>query len=1089
MALDVRVLGPLAVESGESTVNPRPAQRRLLSILALSGGSRVSTEVLIDRFWPTGPPETARAAIQTHVSALRRQLGHGVLVTEGYGYRLDLDNHVLDVDEFDRDAETALKRRSQRDWSNSLTAASAALELWRGDPFPDLQDDEFAMAEISRLSEVHLELLEAKAECLIALDRADEALSDLEGLVVDNPYRERLWEHLMTARYKLGRHTEALRAYEELQAHLAEIGVEPGEPLRRLEEKILLHDKSLIQTKHNLPTELDTFIGRENELEEIVRLVDRSRLLTLTGAGGSGKTRLALQTAVNLLDKFPDGVWLVELADIDDAGLIPSAVATAMGLAGDEDLIPTLIEALSTGHTLLILDNCEHMAEGVSDLVTTLLGASPDLNVLSTSRQPLRTSGEHLFHVPGLALRREDALESDCIRLFELRAHQADPLFDVSKDLELVVGICKRLDAMPLGIELAAARVSSLGIEEIERHLDSALGFLTSGGSTGHQRHRTLEAAIAWSYRLASEAEQEALALLAVFRGGFDLDMAVWMLGEDAPSLVAELIDQSLLTTYRGAVGRRYRILETIRQFGWARATEDGVKATAELAHAEWCVAFVDRIWEAWQRPRFDLVEYEIHEEFENLLAGFERAESTGDRQLAGRIAGGLLWHWQTLGYSGRALQFHDRALETCEDDERRIGLLGKRANVRFISNDPDGALADAEAAYKLAGSVGPSTAKAYAISSYAHLYAMRPDLDASKGLVYAEEAIAIATATENDLLVAVLELDLALALAWAGRGPESRTALERAIHLVEQTEDPLTVAYAYTQAATVAMQLADFRRKGLSEFSNLLMHWLELHPKIGPRFRMGWIEWAMIQRGDLAEIEANLEQWSREDHLEGFQRLGNLVPLGTALWMQGRLEEAYAVVEECEVEGVNPRWYHDFIPLKVDVLVDLGRLEEAKAAAAIYLDFETDSSEEGMKLGVLNPLVRGVADLADSASDDADLVASAESYVDRMRQILAEHPRPMDGSVAMETPRTHLLFAEAELTRINQPDSTAWRAAMKAADYIYFRLYAQIRLGESLLTAGRLSPGHAQLGEALADSQRIGAARLAHLAETVLSG
>jgi predicted ATPase/DNA-binding SARP family transcriptional activator len=1053
----------------------------------------VSTDVLIDRFWPDGSPETARAALQTHVSALRRQLGDNVIVTEGYGYRLNLSDHNLDADVFAALAAESGQYRARGQWVPALGSIESALSMWRGeDAFTDLADDDYAQPERARLEELHLSLLEQQAEGLIALGREEEALPRLEALVIEHPYRERLWEQLMTARYRLGRHTEALRAFQEVKNHLAEIGVEPAEPLRRLEEKILLHDRSLTRTKHNLPTELDAFIGREAEIDQVARLLAENRLVSLIGAGGSGKTRLAVHLAYQLLDSYPDGIWFVELADIDDPDLILSQIAADLGLSGgDTEVLQVLEKVFSTEAALLILDNCEHVAGRASEIAASLLRAAPRLTVLTTSRQPLKTPGEQLFQVPGLTLPESTddrtALNTDGVRLFDIRATQADSEFDITEELGAVVAICRRLDAMPLAIELAAARVSSLGVDEIERNLDSSIEFLSSGYTGGHSRHQTLQAAIEWSYRLASDDEREALALLSVFRGGFDMDMASWMLGEDAPRLVAELVDRSLISSYRGSIRRRYRLLETIRQFALTKAVEHGLASDAFQRHADWCVSFAEHIWSSWQKPGWDQIELAIGEEFENMSSALERAEAWADGKLAGRIAEGLLWYWQLNGYLSRAIDLYDLALETCQDDDRRVGLLAKRALVRFNANDPESASVDAEAAYQVSESLSPSIAKAYAVSTYAHLVTVRPDLDARDGIKYAEEALAIAAETHNDVLVASLHVDLATALAWAGQLVEARPVLEKAVTLAEHTGDPRTVAYTYTSATTVAAQFAELRREAIGDYSDRLIRWCEQHPQVASMLRFGWVEWAMIQRGDLREIEAKLAEWSAEDHLEGFPRLGNLIPRGVAIWMQGRLEHALRVVAECEAVGVNPRWYHDFCPLKVDVLVDLGRLDAAVAAADVYLDFATDASESAKKLGVLNPLVRGVADLGEDGPTPG-LVSRGRSIIERMQSILAEHPPPMDGSVSMETHTTHLLFAEAELTRLTGADPTAWRAAMDAADYIYFRLYAQTRFGEALLATGQTADGMGQLEDASSEARRIGAARIARLADRLLS-
>lgn len=1092
MALTIDVLGPLGVSNGANRAAvDRPSHLRLLSVLALSAGRRVSTEVLIDRFWPKDPPATAKAAVQTHIAALRRALGDGAIATEGYGYRLVIENGSLDSHVFDALAQKAKQATTIGDWEATLEAVGTAIGLWRGDPYPSLVDDDFARPEITRLTELHLDLLERRAEALISLSREAESLPDLEALVMEHPLRERMWEHLMTARYRLGRNADALRAFQEVSAHLAEIGVEPGERLRRLEDKILLHDQSLTRTRHNLPATLDEFIGRQKELAEISGLLARNRHVSLVGAGGSGKSRLAIEAAQTVLDRFPDGAYFVPLADIDDPSLIATAIAQGIGLATQaDDVAGTLEKALRDSSTLLVIDNCEHLVDETAATTGRLLRVAPRLRVLSTSREPLRLQGEVVYTVPGMTVPKagEDASSADGVRLFNARALQTHPDFDASADPELVAQVCRRLDGMPLAIELAARRAGIISLEDLDARLRESSAVLASGDRTGPPRHQTLEATIDWSYRLLTPEEQEALAKLAVFRGGFDLEMADWILERDSAPFVASLVDRSLIRAYTGDLGqRRYRLLETIRQFALSQAAEQGLAEEAFRAHDRWCVVFADHIWESWEKPGMGRLRIAINEEFENLSSAFERAEAAGNPKLEGRFAEGLLWYWQTLGYLSKALVLYDIALETCENDDRRVGLLAKRALARFSANDIDLASTDAENAYRLSGSLSPSVAKAYAVSTFSHIFHVRPDLDTREGIQYAEEAMAIATETRNDLLIAMLQMDLANALGWAGQMAEARPALEKAVTLVERIEDPLAVAYTYTAATTVAMQFADMRRSALGDYPDRLARWCEKHPEISSVLRLGWWEWAMIQRGELGEIEAKLVDWSREDHLEGFNKLGNLIPLGVSLWMQGRLDEALRVVDECELVGVNPRWYHDFYPLKVDVLVDLERLDAAVAAAEEYLGYETDATESAKKLGVMNPLVRGLADLGED-SPTPNLVAKGRSLIKRMQGILAEHPPPMDGSVSMETHTTHLLFAQAELTRFTDPDPSAWRAAMEAADFIYFRLHAQARLGEALIKSGSRTKAAAALGAAHAEADRIGARRLADLAQEIIS-
>jgi predicted ATPase len=362
--------------------------------------------------------------------------------------------------------------------------------------------------------------------------------------------------------------------------------------------------------ENNLPAQLSSFVGRETELAEVGALVEASRLVTLTGAGGSGKTRLALQVAAELLDGSGEGVWLVDLAPVADPGLVAATVAQAIGVREQpgSSVAETLIEAIGTRRLLILLDNCEHLIDSCAKLTDSLLRSCPRIHVLATSREPLTISGERVFRVPSLRLPGldDDLLamgESEAVRLFLDRAsdHSADFILD-DRNSRATASICRRLDGMPLAIELAAARVASMDVSEIEAGLDKRFSLLTKGTRNALPRQQTLRALVDWSYELLTEHERAALSRLSVFAGGWDLPAAEAVVGADDSDVFAvadvlgSLVDKSLVQTDITGFGLRYRLLETIRQFAAEKLAErDAENRNALAGHANFFLELAER--------------------------------------------------------------------------------------------------------------------------------------------------------------------------------------------------------------------------------------------------------------------------------------------------------------------------------------------------------------------------------------------------------------------------------------------------------------------------------------------------------------
>lgn len=1102
MSLRIEVLGDLRVQGDGVSELTRGSHRRLLSILALEPGRRIGTERLIDMFWGEAPPDGAKAALQTHVSALRRVIGAEWIVTEGYGYRLSLEDNGLDVWGFVEAAEQAREAAEVGDWEGSLASCSAGLGMWRGRPYMELVDDEFARAQIVRLEELYLEVWEMWAESALRLGRPSEVLPELERLVVEHPLRERLWEHLMTARYRLGRHAEALRAYEEYSEVLAEIGLEPGPALRHLEEKILLHSVDLTSTRHNLPRELTTFIGREEELRVIGKLLGEHQLVTLTGVGGSGKTRLALRAAADQLGEFPDGCWFVSLADLRDPELIPVAVAGSIGLKSQtEDSFRALIDSVHRDTILFVLDNCEHLRQGAAKVAHALATAGEGVKVLATSREPLHVPGEVQVEVPPLTAPPEgtgqvDVRRYEAVRLFEDRAALVDPQFELEDHAELVSRICRRLDGIPLAIELVASKVKTFGLELIDEHLHDRLLSVTVSRTAEVPRHQTLEAAIIWSYDLLDDKERQLFERLSVFRGGFDIPM-VQHIAEDEPGSpgtaiddLESLVEKSLVTRERSE-SSRFRLLETVREFATQRLMDRGRVEKARRLHLQWCLGFATMIENRiYGTGRYEL-EARLRLESDNLEAGLETARDASDRTAISLVASALAWHSGMTGNVTGAKAALQLALEHVGDEPVREAELRIRlAGAFFALNMSDRALAEALSANELVSSLGPSAQKATALSRLANLRLLLVDQDPRAALPLARSAVSVAQATGEPAAKIRADISLGQVLGWTGEVDEALTVLSSARDKALSLDDPELAVAAYSFMFDI-LPLHPTERREMPR--RLLGELIDRFPLGHRREHWGqvlaWFPYVYMQTGEWDRAE-EATRLLREGRMEGYDHIWYLMTHGTLCWMKGDLEEASRAMTEIEEIEVNPRWYHDYYPLRADMAADLGDVEATRAHARTYLSVEVDTSEEAKKLSVLNPMVRAEVDAAlkNGGRAQGAHIVEAETAVGKMQRILDKFPPPTEGSLAMETHGTHLALARAELSRVTGPDPVLWQDAMERADYIYFRLYATLRYGEAMVQVGDREAGIKEIGSARAEASRIGAQGLVRLADATLS-
>jgi predicted ATPase/DNA-binding SARP family transcriptional activator len=654
----IQLLGGVAAVSdhGEPVdVGPVKCQA-LLAGLALSVGRPVPVWQLVDAVWGAAPPRTAERTLQSYATRLRKCLGTAAIARSGVAYRLDLPADAVDVCRFERRLDAG--------------ELDAALAEWTGEPLAGLEAPGLT-ASVDALVERWLGAMEADLERRVEVDPA-AAIATLTELTALHPFREGLWALLMTALYRVGRQADALSAYRTARERLVEqLGVEPGPQLRELERLVLGHDARLeaAEARGNLPRRSTRLIGRDEDLDRVTRTLDASPVVTLVGHGGVGKTRLALAAA----ERFAGETWLVELAEITEADDVARAVADTLGVKEHpgRTLAASLAAALGSRPALLILDNCEHVLEGVAAVAA---GA----RVLATSREPLRVPGEQILEIGPLD-------PAAGVELFNERAAAVCPEFDPDADRDSVEVVCQRLDGVPLAIELAAARVRSLAPAELVDRL--GLRLLTAGSRTGPAHHRTLRATIAWSYDLLTPAEQRLLARLSAFAGPFDLTAAE-AIADDPAAPLADLVDRSLVLVE----GRRFRLLDTVREFAVERLHDDGATEAAGARHACWCKDEVVRIGALLAGP--DEVEgvRRLAELWPNLRAAFERACGADDVELARSlvrpiVAEVLLRSRHEIGdWLERLL-----AIAPPGDDQTRAFCLAWCAHRYAIAHDPDG--------------------------------------------------------------------------------------------------------------------------------------------------------------------------------------------------------------------------------------------------------------------------------------------------------------------------------------------------------------------------------------------------------------
>ncbi|MFI6582815.1 BTAD domain-containing putative transcriptional regulator [Embleya sp. NPDC050493] len=699
------VLGPLEVQAadGSEVDVPERKVRALLACLLVHRGRPVSADRLVEDLWGAKLPSNPAAMLQTKVWRLRRALedaepgGRSLVVSRPPGYELRVEPDAVDADRFRRVLDRA---RDSQDPRTRAALLEEAMALWRGPAYADFVDEACARDAAALLEEQRLTAVEEHAELRLALGEPARVADELGDLVAAHPLRERLRAAHMRALYLVGRQDEALRGYAELRTRLAEeLGVDPGPEPAAVHQAILTHDPALTAghtsapsappcPPSGVPAALTDLIGRDEAIEALRLSLHAHRLVTLTGPGGVGKTRLALATAAGLDAAFPGGIRLAEFSGLEPASAyqgggrleVTEVVGAALGVRddtarpGDEPLSPAtrIAHVLGERPALLVLDNCEHVAAPVAELVEQLLKQAPALRILSTSRIPLGITGEWLEEVAPLrrptstaGIKTADVGPFSAVELFVARARAAAPGFVLDdRTLDAVVSICRRLDGLPLALEMAARRVRALGVHELAARLDDRFHVLAIGSRSAPARQRTLRAVIDWSWELLGEREQAALRRLSVHADGCtlaaveDLCTGDGVDRADVLDLLTRLVDCSLLEVADGAgdpAGPRYRMTESVAAYAAERLTESGESAAYQQKFRHYYTALAEQgesylrggAQRAWLR-RLDL-------EHANLRSALEGAVRAGDAECALRLVNAMAWYWCLRGRNGEA--------------------------------------------------------------------------------------------------------------------------------------------------------------------------------------------------------------------------------------------------------------------------------------------------------------------------------------------------------------------------------------------------------------------------------------------------
>ncbi|HZD71963.1 MAG TPA: BTAD domain-containing putative transcriptional regulator [Actinomycetes bacterium] len=787
--LEIRLLGPLEVIARGCPVEVTGSKRRaLVALLALRPGRVVAVDALAEVLWGPELPAAPRNAVQHHVARLRAALGPEVIAAVPDGYALK--DATVDTLRFQERLAAARSALRQGDPRAAAEIVAQALSLWRGPALQGLPDLHWVSAEAGRLEALRADALEERFEAALALGEHAEIIVAIRARLEEHPFRERLWAQLMLALYRCGRQADALETYQEARRVLSEqLGIEPGPDLQRLQAAILAHDPAIGAAavprgrRGNLPAPMTSFVGRQEALAQVVGLLREQRLVTLTGPPGVGKSRLGLEAVRSIENEVPDGVWLADLTRAGRAADAPRVVARAIDArtpTSDRDPLARVIARLRDADALLVLDGCGRMVDEAARLAAAVLAECPGVRVLATSREVLHLPGEARVNIAPLTLpptQAPDSGGSEAVQLFAERARAARPGFELTPEAAgLAAAICRRLDGLPLAIELAAARVNVLGLREILSALDHRFALLRERDRPALERPASLETLVAWSYDLLHADEKALLHQLATFRGGAPLAAVVATAahhGLDKATLthlLGTLADKSIIAPSFPDGEPRYDLLDTVREYVLERLRESGGLHAAQLAHAEYFARLAEgasagvrgRDHRAWTGR--------LERERDNLWAALTYARDLPEPQIALRLGVGLGWYFVLAHRVSEGRSFLDLALAATPADApggRRIALHAHLALLAMGEFDLPAALEAGERALALAATVDAAEETALAQTALVQPLAASGERERAAALV--AEARATYDSLDDEWGVAACDVIAAIAALRTG--------------------------------------------------------------------------------------------------------------------------------------------------------------------------------------------------------------------------------------------------------------------------------------------------------------------------------
>jgi predicted ATPase/DNA-binding SARP family transcriptional activator len=842
-----RVLGPVVYAEGVagSALGGR-RQRSLLAMLIARAGKAVEADVLVEAVWGDAAPNRPLSSVQTYVSSLRRVLTEPIEHT-GIGYRLQASPYTVDSTVFERLLEAA-EKELERDPTLAIDLLDQALGLWRGSAFEDVADAPGLRLDAGRLNALRVDALEARMRAGLACGDTTGLAACMEPWLEPHMLRESFVASFVSVLAAEERQAEALRVLDKTRTMLREeLGVSLGPSLQKLEDQLLHQDPAVVgvrserrstHPRHNLPTDVSSFRGRQDDVARVMASLSRSRLVTLVGPGGTGKTRMAIEAGLETIDTMPDGVWFVDLANADSISDIWRELAAVMPLSTVDSHQPprnVVLEDLEQRQTTIILDNCEHVIDAAAAVASEIHTTGPAVRVLGTSRVPLHLRAEMVIRLqplptPPRDAKADEAAHSPSVQLFTDRAQAAGHDGFAADDVAVVGEVCRRLDGLPLAIELAAAMTAVLTPTQIVARLASNATDVVNRERNRPQRHSTLTETVMWSYELLSDTERQVFVRLAVFAGGFDFADAVDVCADQHISKQAvsdalvRLIDASLVVPVRRDKTNRYTMLETVRAVA-ARLLDDSPSLEdLEGRHAERFLALARQEYEEGGRPNEMAWLALLESNRPNLRKAFEWWLAH-DAERAQLLAGSLTWFWERQNLVPEAIETLQAALDASPevshgrirtqlglaryvlgddptyateillevvDGAEHLGLRFEPWEARLdlglaamFEDDPDRALAAFEATYRGASAVGAHALKAHCCMQLAYLSLIRSEFETARSLV--SESFSAAERSGSSRLIAIcLETQGWVELA-AGQLGDARQAFVGALRLEDE--------------------------------------------------------------------------------------------------------------------------------------------------------------------------------------------------------------------------------------------------------------------------------------------------------------